>query len=472
MRRTASKLAPAIASCLAVLGIASPLAAKPIGPTLFCETYPDAPVCLGGTPACTYCHSASPPARNPYGLAVERALLPGQSRPLSEAAYTSGLPDALRGAEESDADGDGFTSGDEITAGTHPADDLSFPDASSCPPFNRDGDWDVCFYDPVHVFKKVRLDFCGKSPTYEELEAFRAEADKPAVLARELDACTESEFWRGKNGQLWQLAHNKVRPLQAIKAGEEAGPIPLADYYDDYNLFVWTQIDDHDARDVLLADYFVRRSGTTYTVGNPTGQQGVEQARRAGMLTTRWALVYFTMFTALPRTAAAQAYRAYLGLDIAKLQGLFPVPNEPVDYDAKGVADSETCRNCHSTLDPLTYPFKNYSGLTGDIGEYMPRRLEQDFRDEGPRILETPESGYIFGQPVADLGEWARVAANSDQFARATVMDYWKLLLGAAPRASEEAEFNKLWTDLRTVHGYSVERMLHALIKTEAYGVP
>ena len=46
-------------------------------------------------------------------------------------------------------------------------------------------------------------------------------------------------------------------------------------------------------------------------------------SKRAGMLTTRWNLVFNTMFTAMPRTTAAQIYRSYLGLDIAKSEGLY-----------------------------------------------------------------------------------------------------------------------------------------------------
>ena len=36
----------------------------------------------------------------------------------------------------------------------------------------------------------------------------------------------------------------------------------------------------------------------------------------------------------------------------------------------------------------------------------------------------------------------------------------------------ENEEFVQLWTDFKTVHNYRVERMLHALVRTEAYGVP
>jgi len=76
------------------------------------------------------------------------------------------------------------------------------------------------------------------------------------------------------------------------------------------------------------------------------------------MLTTRWFLAKNTMLTPVPRTTAAQAYRAYLGYDIAKLEGLQPVAGEPVDYDRKRVT-AEQCAVCHSTLDPLSYPFSS-----------------------------------------------------------------------------------------------------------------
>jgi hypothetical protein len=65
--------------------------------------------------------------------------------------------------------------------------------------------------------------------------------------------------------------------------------------------------------------------------------QKVDQAHRAGNMTSKWSLTYFVMFTALPRNAAPQMYRSYLGLDIAKQEGLYSVASEPQDYDAKGV---------------------------------------------------------------------------------------------------------------------------------------
>ncbi|MEL7368756.1 MAG: hypothetical protein AAFN74_07585, partial [Myxococcota bacterium] len=92
--------------------------------------------------------------------------------------------------------------------------------------------------------------------------------------------------------------------------------------------------------------------------------------------------------------------------------------------------------------------------------------------NESARITEMPEAGVIFGQPVANLTAWARVAADSDAFAVATVADLWKLLMGGTPSSEQQLEFQRLWQNLKTVHGYRVERMLHELVQTEAYGVP
>ncbi len=452
----------------AALLLPAPALALPSAPGAFCERYPSAPVCAGGSPACGFCHAGAPPELNVYGAAVRGAF----SGPVSIAE----LGAALAAVEPGDADGDGFSNLEEIEAGTQPGDPDSFPDTSDCDR-RPNPSYDVCGYDPVYAFKKLALDFCGRSPTWEELEAFTAAQDRRAALHVALDLCLATEFWRGKDGQLWELAHPKIRPLQAIKAGRGAGPVPLADYDHDFQLWVYTQSDGRDAREVLLADYFVEhRGGTSYVRvdeqgTNPTDRQEVTRERRAGLLTTRWNLVFNTMFTALPRLTAAQAFRSFLGLDIARLEGLSPVPGEPRDYDGKGVQEAE-CAVCHSTLDPLSYPFKNYQGLTGQVGAYQSNRIERNFRNEAPNITEMPEAGIIFGQAVGDLRAWAEVAANSDSFASALVRDYWRLLIGEDPRPEEQAVFQTLWRDFAGPHRYSVEQMLHDLIDTEVYGGP
>lgn len=443
-----------------------PVRALPVAPGGFCEVYGDAPACRGTPPACTQCHLGSPPALNAYGTDVQAALVPETARPLSDTQFLAGLAQALTAVEALDSDEDGSTNLDEIIAGTSPSNGLQFPSAdAACT--------DASCGDPAFVLKRVYLDFCGQQPDIEVLEQVSSSASPDTAIHAALDTCLDSEFWLGKDGQLWELAHPKVRPLQAIKSGEDAGVVPLADYYDDYALYAYANSDDHDVRDVLLADYFVRResSPTRYTQGTPAGTQRVVASRRAGLITTNWFLVLNVMFTALPRTAAAQAYRSFLGLDIAKLEGLYPIENEPFDYDAKNV-DAPDCAVCHSTLDPLAYPFKNYHGLTGVQGTYDANRIENTFSFEGPNITAMPEAGAIFGEPVFDLFEWAEVAANSDAFASSTVLDFWMLLVGHPPSGAENDEFDALWKDLRGTHQYRVEKMLHDLIDTEAYRVP
>ncbi|WP_223643391.1 hypothetical protein [Corallococcus sp. EGB] len=458
-----------------LLGFASPAVAMPTGPGAFCAEYPTAPACQGTQPACTYCHVA-PPQRNGYGAALEAHLAPGKPRPLSDADFAAALPAALRATATGDADGDGAPNQFEIEQGSLPGDAASVPPSGVCGG-GANPQFKVCQYDPRFAYRRMLSDFCGTSPTYAQLTAFLAlgsEEQQRAFIHQELDRCLQSDFWRGKNGQLWKVAHPKIRPVGSIKSGEDAGIIPLADYFDDYALFAWSQTDDHDARDVLTANFYVKRSGagpTTYTATNSLSSQFVEASRRAGNMTSAWTLTSFVMFTALPRNAASQMYRAYLGLDIAKQEGLHSVPNEPRDYDAKGVQAAQ-CAACHATLDPLAYPFRNYNGLGPLPNRYVPNRLELLFPNEVATLKNTPEQGVILGQPVNTLMEWAQVAANSDAFAISTVTDYWKLLVGHAPLPEENEEFVRTWQAFRTTHAYRVQKMLHDLIRTEAYGAP
>lgn len=474
--------------------------AKPPGATIFCQVYPNAPACAGGEVACTTCHTA-PPARNPFGLSIEKGLAVGAPRPLSDQAYADALPAALRAAEAADPDGDGVASLDEILGGSNPADGQSVPVAQPCVDPGRGGasgggerSWNVCGYDERYAYRKVLVDFCGRSPTYDEEATFERSTARRQEIHVALTTCLGSEHWRGRRGAVWNLAAPKIRPLQSIKAGDDQGPVPLADYDDDFALFVYTQIDDRDARDLLRAKYYVSATKTAPTVYAPFERTAVEDARarpgfanfqtidppqRAGMLTTRYFRVVNTMFTPVPRTTAAQAYRAYLGLDIALMQGLQPgMEQEPQDFDTKGVRASG-CINCHRTLDPLTYPFSRYEALdrdakTGTVyrSQYRPDRMDRFVATENPRITQVPEAGSIFGKPVANLLEWAQVAAESDDFAKKLVLDYWRLVFQDDPRPEDTAEVTRLWTRLRNDHGYSVQKMLHDLVDTEAYGVP
>lgn len=485
-RRTALWAVGTASGLALALLAARPIGAQPPGPATFCETYPDAPACAAGEVACTTCHAAAP-ALNSYGLDIQAALVPEEPRPLPEDVFTANLGDALAAVEALDSDGDGYTNLQEIELGSAPSSAASVPVPADCVDEDDDG-WALCGYDTAYAYKKVMIDFCGRSPTLSERNTFAAAKNPTDKLHATLDTCLDSEYWRGQGGRVWNIANRKIGPLQALKSGDDVGPIPLGDYDDDYAYFVWTQTDGRDARLVLTGQTFVsakydggvtvyeewdRSPNEDQALRGNDRYQAVRPNRRAGLLTHRWFLMINTMFTAIPRTTAAQAYRGFLGYDISRLEGLYPVEGEPVDYDGKGVG-ADGCAICHTTLDPLTYPFSRYEGIGGGSASqytYDENRLA-GFEDDLPGVSDTPEAGVLFGEPVADLLEWADVAANSEAFRRATVLDYWKATLGEVPRATEQAEFATLVADFGATHSYSVEAMLHDLIDTEAYGAP
>lgn len=470
----------------------TPAQAKPPAAAEFCKLYPGSGVCQGVTAApCATCHTSAP-ERNLFGAQLAEALDPGVSRPLSDETFLSGLPAALKAIENKDADGDGFTNVAELQAGSRPDDSKSVPTLlASCNAAQAQAGarmrWDTCGYDPAYAFRKVHLDFCGRSPTRAETDSFAAlrndEAAWKAKLSAALDQCLQSKYWLGENGVVWNLANPKILPAISIKAGKNSGPIPLADYDWDYNLFSYINSGDRDVRDLLTGKYYVTRTSDdppSFKVLNETelatfrNQLGqlVPVDQRAGMITTHWFGVVNTMFTAIPRTTAATAYRAYLGHNIAKMQGLHPVMHEPVDYDAKGVEAPE-CAVCHSTLDPLAYPFSRYNGISGG-GTYSTDRLKDYIRSDGATVVDAPPSGVIFDTPVKNLVEWGQVAANSNDFAQKVVYDYWVLLVGREPDVQDQAEYTKLWRDLMDPKGanYRVEKMLHELVLTNAYAAP
>lgn len=479
---------------LAVLaaGLAGPATravAKPPASMEFCKIYPTAHVCAASPVVnCTTCHTV-PPARNLFGAQVSANLAPGAARPLSDADFLAALPAALKAVEALDADGDGISNIDELMKGSAPENADSRPTSVSCTPGQArsaaGGRWNTCGYDPAHAWRKVMLDVCGRSPTRAETEAFRrrlpSEAAWRAGLSEQLDACLRTPYWLGVNGVLWNLANAKISPVDSIKAGPRAGSIPLADYEWDYNLFAWLSTGDRDVRGLLTSQDFVRRVSDDPPTFAPVPDsefralrqagQTVPREKRAGMITTRWFTTVNTMFTPIPRTTAAAAYRQYLGLDLARMQGLHPAVSEPVDYDAKGVA-APACAVCHSTLDPLTYPFTRYDGIIRN--NYNPNRLKNFVRTDGPRVVEAPEAGMIFGQRVENLLEWSQVAANSDAFAQKVAWDYWKLMVGREPGPADQTEYTLMWKGLKAPDkfNYRVERMLHALVQTEAYGRP
>jgi len=442
---------------------ASVAAARPPGPPAFCEMYSDAPLCTAGTVSCELCHTA-PPSFNPYGGDLSAAL--GQTT--SDADFQSRLPSALRDVEPLDSDQDGRTNLEEIEVG-------SLPGVSDDDPGDGRG------YDPLFALRRVSIDVCGRSPTPEERQAAATDPDPEAYVLQRLRACLDSDHWLGVDGVLWMLAAPRIRPREPFARS-------IAQVYErDYNLFVWTQTDDRDARELLTADYQVTRtdgSPPTYVRRPLGGPQAPDPATRAGMLTTSWFHSSNTMGQALPRVTAAQAYRAYLGYELSVPEGLFRPPGPFVDYDGKGV-DHPDCIDCHATLDPLAYMFARYVGAgesrffpdaeppVPPSSHYYPQRLEQFVGfDGGPALLDVPLTGALFGEPGYTLVTWARAAADSDAFARKVVLDYWEHFVGHPPTSDEAPEFEAIWRGFMTTDGYRVERMLEALVATEAYGAP
>ncbi|MBM4281724.1 MAG: hypothetical protein FJ137_13520, partial [Deltaproteobacteria bacterium] len=384
-----------------VAGLAAPVAARPTGPRALCASADvDATACHGALPSCTLCHQ-SPPDLNAYGFAVADALA-------ADGAYTfdnfeARLPAAIIASGDDDSDGDGLSNLEELLLGSLPSDAQSHFVAPPAPtgdanPFFAVGDRDVAF-----AYRRVLTSFCGRPPTFDERAAFLGLEDddtRERALHAALDSCLSSSFWRDE--ALHRLADAKIRPLEAIGFD---GLIPLADYAWDYRLFSHVMSGDRDVRDLLLATYHVDASGNVVAGVIPapadslldTGGQPLPPEQRAGMLTTQWFLMIHTMFSALPRTTAAQAYRAYLGMDIARGEGIDPVAGEPTDVDGRGVAEP-ACAVCHSTLDPLSYAFSPYHG----IGRYSTRGV-RDLELTGthdPGRMPWPDDSVLFGASV------------------------------------------------------------------------
>lgn len=504
---------PSIIRCLWVaLALSLPYhagLARPHAAAAFCEAYPNSPHCAGSVISCSFCHQAVPPALNSFGNCAQQSI---RAEGLGFPADANQMRTVLAPIHASDCDQDGFSNLDEISAGSLPALAESIPAADQCEGLRTEdleqSAYQLCKYDHDYVYKKIWLDFCGEPADYASFKQFKSlESDaKKQALADQLDTCLDSEYWLGKDGVVWELGHYKIRPVGSVKLGEDEGILPIVDYYSDFQLFVYSQIDDNDARDQLLADYTVTRSGGNgqpirYTAQAPArllDGQVMQPEKRVGLLTTFWNLGFYLNYTGIARVLVAQAFRAYLGITMAQMQGLNPPPADESlfkDYDSKGVTKPE-CAVCHSTVDPLTYPFRNYNGLTGtdqvlagqnasglssvdNLGDeqnltplsYALPRMEF-LNQTYPGIKQMPEAGYIFGKRVENLREWAEVLVNSDQFAANTVNDYWKLLIGQEPLSYQQEEFKQLWQRFKSEHNYRVEKMLHDLILTEAYGVP
>jgi hypothetical protein len=511
-------MGPRVTAALALaatLAAALPAAARDTAPAIFCRTYPASPVCQGRLPACRLCHetASAPVSWNAYGAALMGAV---------RGPFEAALPDALRRMERMDSDGDGATNLDEIIRGTEPglaASQWSAPDDVPPP---ADAPWRVAVWDAEFALRRVHAAFCGASATYDELQALARAPDKRAAVHAALNGCLASTWWRDEG--LARLIDAKVRPL----GGASSCYGYYANFEQDYDLFSYVMTGGRDVRDLLRASYYAVRDaqgaltrfdgerlpapasrGSMRTCrdhdGNPVrdasgaltpysyvGGQALRPHERAGMVTTQWFLWYNTMGTYLPRQTAAQAYRAWLGYDIAQYEGLFATGGEPLDVDRKGVGDP-ACSACHSTLDPISYAFANYYGGAGNpalyvragfpvtyVGSYSPSRPVsfgpgrawfERWRSMNPtpRLFGEP-SGADSAQSPA-LVQWARRASDSDAFLRNVTEMLFTHAVGHPAGPEDHLDVQRLWRSLRS-DGYAADRLLHRIVDTDSFGAP
>ena len=460
--RRASLLLVVAALCLPTSAWARASAAE-----LFCAEYPDSALCATGSTSCTTCHVlAGPPSHNPYGAAVREARD-------TAVAFDVDLSLALQAVELADSDGDGIDNLAEIAAGSWPGFEASVePECGE--QSNFDNPWyRVGTYDPAFAFKRVTLDFCGRSPRYEEVLQFAAAADPMGQLAEQLDLCLTSPYW----GEiLRELAIGVVRPL-----GPATDISVLGNWEWDVRLFMYVMSGDRDAADLLRAKYLVVEdppgSGRLVPIDGPRTAveeyaQPLAAEDRYGLITTRYSLAMNIMFAPMPRTLVGHVYRELLGLDIARSEGLYPVDEAdgaydwpaPADVDDKGVWQ-EGCAGCHATLDPASYPWIRYNGidLVGDTtGAMLP--------DRAVDIVPTTE-GALWGEPVDGPGSWVEAALATDAFPRRMTAILWSWLFRRPPFSCEQDEYDALWQGF-AAEARNVEGLLHRLIATDAYGVP
>lgn len=447
---------------IAVLA-AAPVAAKDVlGPTAFCALYTTSPFCEAGGVTCQMCHGQQgAPELNPYGLDVQGLLV--RSTGDDAEWFPPALTAALVAAEGTDSDGDGPSNLDEILGGSWPGftEDVD-PECSEQGPGTNPW-YEVGAYDGAFAYRRVSLDFCGVAPTYEELQAVRVAdaADQAAAIQQKLAGCLDSAHWASV---LEELSLPVVVPIP------EKSPLELSlrgDPYYDMRLFAYALQDGRDAGLLMTADFYVMPDGSV--AYEDVTNQPLEREHRYGLITSRYSLSRLVMEQEMPRQLSAHYMRRLLGLDIASdPAALFPLPadypfEEPRDVDGKRVGQAE-CAYCHTTLDPLTYPWARYWGQEGSAidGTYDPTRYDE--------MIPT-EDGAIFGQTIYGPEEWVQAAVTSDTFAQQVVRIFWSHLVRHAPLSCDEDEFEALWTAFRD-GGRDVEAMLSALVTTEAYGRP
>jgi hypothetical protein len=451
---------------LCALAWAPSAAARPSAPRVLCEAYPEAADCAGRVASCTTCHTSTwPVSWNAFGGAL-LGRMEGDA-----ASFDSELGAALTAIGADDADGDGLPNAQELAMGTNPGDvDSAWPYCSAA--LVEEADAPVrSGYDFARALTRVSILYCGHSPSYDELATLgqRSSGERYERVHDALSRCLDSPYWRDHG--LARLADPRIRPVAVVGYDSPVG-ITIGDYGWDYRLWSYVLTGDRDARDLLRATYHVaqRDDGRLERVegvlhaSEQGGPEPLEPERRAGMITTQWFFAVNTMFSPLPRTSAAQAYRAYLGLDLSRQEGIVEVAGEPRDLDHKGVQEAQ-CAACHSTLDPLSYAFASYEGIDylAGTGTYNPDRPRAQIPD-----WDDPQA-VLLGQPVGDLVEWAHVAADSDAFARNLANLFFRHALERTPTVGERAAFEALWRGLPD-DGYSADRLLHRLVDLDAFG--
>jgi len=450
-----------------LLLLAAPTAeARPEATQLFCETYADAPACINDVTTCTQCHDTSgPPNFNPYGADLSGALDRGQ-------AFEAALPAALADVEGLDSDGDGASNLEEILVGSWPGWSEDLEPECSAQTETTNPDYRLGGYDAAFAWRRVMQDFCGRSPRYEERQAFAGEADPEAAVSELLDACLKSPYWKEI---LDEIGVSVVQPV-----GPDSDANLLGNWRWDLRLFAYATSGGRDAGDLLQADYLVVEepsySGILLPIDEPRSDneayaQPLPPEHRYGLITTRYSLAMRVMFSPVPRNLTSHYYRELLGYDISRSEGLYPIDeagiydwDAPLDVDDVG-AWQEGCASCHTTLDPLSYPWSRYEGIDLE-GSNTGAWLE----DRATELLPTTE-GYLFGEPVDGPAEWVELAVHSDAFAATVTEVFFRYLMRRGPYTCEAEEFEALWSGLRD-NGRDVEAMLHALVFTDAYGQP
>jgi len=448
-----------LVACLLVV----PSHARPTAPQAFCEYYSSSVTCSEGVVTCTQCHIA-PPVLNVYGQSLQASLNTLDS--YRAETFVESLLFAFDAVSDADSDSDGEANGLEIAQGTLPGDANSHYQAEA----------ETLVWDAEYALHKTMILFCGHSPRYPQKQTFLQQADKSAALHAQLSECLSSDYWQ--NEALHRLADKRIRPLFELGLN---GAIGIGDYQWDYRLFSYVMSEDRDVRDLLLAEYHIDELGDVVTGVIPrqrplrnsqTGQlslgsgQPLVVDQRAGMISTQWFFSYFTMFAQLPRNTASQAYRAYLGLDIAKSEGLMPVAGEPRDVDSKGV-DAPECAVCHSTLDPLAYAFSAYAGVEETPSDSL--SMGNPYGTYYPEGTDWEADSYLFGQPVQDLKDWADQAANSDEFKKNITQIFFTYAIGRSAGVQDKEEFETLWKSMEA-DNYSANKLIHRLVDTLVFG--